>query len=96
VAPLSVDAAEVINRQPRSGRFVFPAKFKADVPWSGYDPRKRQLDKLSGVEDWVIHDIRRTARTLLAKLNIREDVAERVIAHAPPGRGWVAALHVVP
>jgi integrase len=41
-------------------------------------------DELSGVTGWVIHDLRRTARSLMARAGIRPDVAERVLGHAFP------------
>jgi hypothetical protein len=32
--------------------------------------RKAKLDKLSGVTDWVIHDLRRTARSLMSRAGV--------------------------
>ena len=34
---------------------------------------------------WTLHDLRRTARTLLSRANVRPDVAERVLGHVQPG-----------
>ena len=34
---------------------------------------------------WTLHDLRRTARTLLSRANVRPDVAERVLGHIQPG-----------
>jgi integrase len=31
---------------------------------------------------WVIHDLRRTARSLMARAGVRPDLAERVMGHA--------------
>jgi integrase len=37
------------------------------------------------IADWRLHDLRRTARTLLSRAGVPADIAERVIGHAMPG-----------
>lgn len=44
--------------------------------------KKRWLDELSGVNGYVLHDIRRSCRTFWAKLGILDQVAERLLAHS--------------
>jgi integrase len=34
---------------------------------------------------WTLHDLRRTARLLMAEAGVAENVAERVLGHALPG-----------
>ena len=34
---------------------------------------------------WVLHDLRRTARSLMARAGVRPDIAERVIGHTIRG-----------
>jgi len=34
---------------------------------------------------WTLHDLRRTARSLMAKAGVADNVAERVLGHAIPG-----------
>jgi integrase len=43
----------------------------------------REARKLLKIKDWRPHDLRRTARTFMAKLGVREEVAERVLGHGP-------------
>jgi integrase len=45
----------------------------------GDDPKKVQLPA------WVNHDVRRTVRTRLSRLNISEEVREAILAHVRPG-----------
>jgi integrase len=45
---------------------------------------KARLDRESGIEDWRLHDLRRTVRSGLAELGISYEIAERVIGHAMP------------
>src|SRR5262249_23227459 len=42
----------------------------------------RQIRKASGVHGWTIHDLRRTARTLMSRAHIATEVAELVLGHA--------------
>jgi hypothetical protein len=55
---------------------------------------KRALDKRLkaelernglALEPWVIHDLRRTARSLMSRAKVPRDHAERVLGHAMPG-----------
>ena len=37
------------------------------------------------MENWTLHDLRRTARTLLARAGVRDDIAERCLGHVIKG-----------
>ena len=54
--------------------------------YSNVQKPKAMLDKAALVTSWTWHDLRRTARTGLSRLGIREDIAARVIGHAVGGR----------
>jgi integrase len=51
---------------------------------------KRQLDEASGVENWRLHDLRRTVRTGLSMIGIRREVAERAINHIGSASGLIS------
>ena len=38
---------------------------------NGHSKNKARLDRVSGVTDWVVHDLRRTARSLLSRAGVR-------------------------
>ena len=42
---------------------------------------------------WVIHDLRRTARSLMSRAGVRPDIAERVLGHAIAGVEGVYDRH---
>lgn len=42
-------------------------------------------DSVEPLAPWTIHDLRRTARSLMARAGVRPDVAERVMGHAIQG-----------
>ncbi len=46
---------------------------------------RRKLKELSGIEDWTAHDLRRTARTIMSRLNIKQHIRERVLNHSQGG-----------
>ena len=55
-----------------------------------HSKNKARLDKASGVTGWVVHDLRRTGRSLLSRARVRPDIAERTLGHIQPG---VAAVY---
>jgi integrase len=50
--------------------FLFPARTPTDTPFNGWSKSKAALDKISGVRDWTLHDLRRTFATRLAEMGI--------------------------
>ncbi len=66
-------AREGIEALPRVGaepKYVFTMTGKTAI--SGYSKAKAAIDRRmgGGIEAWVFHDLRRTAATGMAKLNI--------------------------
>jgi integrase len=49
--------------------------------------------KLEPIPNWTLHDLRRTARSLMARAGVRPDVAERVMGHAIEGVEGVYDRH---
>ena len=62
-------------------------------PLGGFGQRKTRFDARCGVKDWVIHDLRRTARSLLSRAGVPVDHAERCLGHAIPGIRGVYDKH---
>jgi integrase len=82
VRPLSAAALEAIAKAPRiSDEFVFSTGKRA---LNGFSRFKRTLQAASGTGGWTLHDLRRTARSLLARAGVRSEVAERCLGHALP------------
>lgn len=54
---------------------------------------RKKLKELSGVEDWTAHDLRRTARTIMSRLKIKQHIRERVLNHAQGGVQGVYDQH---
>ena len=55
--------------------------------FNSWSQRKAELSKKlpSDMPHWTVHDLRPTARSLLARVGVNRDVAEHLIGHAIPG-----------
>jgi integrase len=51
------------------------------TPISGFSKFKMSLDEARGVKDWPLHDLRRSARSLMSRAGVSADIAERCLAH---------------
>lgn len=91
--PLSQAAKDVLSQLPRIAGS--PLVFTTDGvrPLGGFGQRKTRFDARCGVKDWVIHDLRRTARSLLSRAGVPVDHAERCLGHAIPGIRGVYDKH---
>jgi integrase len=49
---------------------------------SGFSKVKVRLDKICGVQGWVLHDLRRTTATKLAELKVPPHVTEKILNHS--------------
>src|SRR6478752_4088674 len=54
---------------------------------------KAMLDAACGVTGWTLHDLRRSARTLLSRAGVAPDIAERCLGHAIGGVRGVYDRH---
>ena len=81
--PLSGAARKLVKGLPKIGRHVFT--FNGRKPLGGFVLPKARLDAASGVKGWTLHDLRRTARSLLSRAGIAPDVAEMCLGHVLTG-----------
>jgi integrase len=85
---------EIIAQQPRivGNPYVFAGR--GSGPFVSFSDRKAELDaKLEGMAPWVLHDLRRTARSLMSRAGVLPHVSERVLGHAIPGVEGVYDRH---
>jgi integrase len=87
--PLSGAALAIVNSQPRTGDFVF----NGHRPLVAFTLLKAKLDTASGTSGWVLHDIRRTARSLMSRAGVSSDIAELCLGHVLPGIRQVYDRH---
>jgi integrase len=91
---LPAEAIEIINSQPRlaGNPYVFAGGGDGARGFN-FSRAKRDFDKKCGVKDWVLHDLRRTARSLMSRLEIPSEHAERVLGHVVGGVEGVYDRH---
>jgi integrase len=54
-------------------------------PFTAFSRGKKKFDAECGVGDWTLHDLRRTARSLMSRAGVPVDHAERCLGHAIAG-----------
>jgi integrase len=87
-------AVEIIRAQPRIGDNPYVFAGREEGHFNGVSKAKRAFDaKLPAMPPWVIHDLRRTARSLMARAGVRPDIAQRVMGHAIAGLEGVYDRH---
>ena len=98
--PLSKAALAVIAAQPTIDGSDYVFSSRAKTPFSGFSKSKAALDgavlaamqkrakkgaKVESIPNWTLHDLRRTAKTLMARAGVRPDISERVLGHVIAG-----------
>ena len=103
--PLSEPARDLIGDRPKDAAaqpFVFSTSC-GQLPLSPQGDTKRILDKhiakirksagREPMSHWTLHDLRRTARSLMSRAGVEADHAERAIGHAIAGVRAVYGHH---
>jgi integrase len=95
VVPLSASARTIVDGMPQFGRYVFtmngrgPIKgfstFKAAFDAMVLAELRKQDPEAKPLPNWTIHDLRRTARSLMSRAGVNTDIAERCLAHVMGG-----------
>jgi integrase len=80
VRPLSKAALALLPAP--NGKWVFG---NAVRPLTVFGKPKAALDEASGVTAWTLHDLRRTARSLMSRAGVPSDHAERCLGHVIGG-----------
>jgi integrase len=91
--PLSVAALQVLEQIPRIHGCPFVFSTDGRSPISGFSVFKLRFDAACGVKDWRLHDLRRTARSLLSRAGVTPDTAERCLGHKITGIRGVYDQH---
>ncbi|MEJ0070037.1 MAG: tyrosine-type recombinase/integrase [Pseudomonadota bacterium] len=69
----------------RSGRSPFGGWSKCKAELDGKIAEQRKAEGREPMPPWVLHDLRRTARSLMSQAGVLSDIAERVLGHVLPG-----------
>jgi integrase len=89
VVPLSAMALEML---PSHSEVTFTTD--GVKPLGGFGYFKRMFDQAVPLsKPWTLHDLRRTARSLMSRAGVSADIAERCLAHAIGGVRGVYDRH---
>ena len=80
----------ILGALPRTSDLVFHTNGNA---FTQFARLKRHHDDRSGVQDWVIHDLRRTAVSGMARLGVEPHVADKILNHQSGTISGVAAVY---
>jgi integrase len=91
--PMSRQVVSIVEGLPRvtSSPFVFSANAKG--PINNWSFSKGLIDEASGVSDWVLHDLRRTCASGLARLGVSLPVIEKILNHAGGSFAGVVSIY---
>jgi integrase len=89
VRPLSHQTQAILQALPKAGKFVW----MGTNPMTSFSAYKAAFDKASGVKGWRLHDLRRTARSLMSRAGVPTDHAERCLGHVIGGVRGVYDRH---
>jgi integrase len=95
IVPLSPASKAIIDGMPQLGRYVFTTggrtpitgftKFKAKLDAAALTVLRKQNSEAEPLPRWTLHDLRRTARSLMSRAGINTDIAERCLGHVIRG-----------
>jgi integrase len=91
VVPLSQTAQAVLAKLPSEG-FVFSTTGGVK-PITAFWKFKEDFDKAVPLPRWTLHDLRRTARSLMSRVGVPTDHAERCLGHVIGGVRGVYDRH---
>lgn len=98
VVPLSRVVLDIIDAQQGAFDHVFASR--KETPFSAWAKPKLQFDAaVTKTNDgkplprWILHDLRRTAKTLMVRAGVRPDISERVLGHVIAGVEGVYDRH---
>ncbi len=91
IVHLCEQSMTVLERAGIGGPLVFSTR--GAKPFQEFSRAKRQLDELSGVTRWRLHDLRRTCVSGMARLGIAPHVADKILNHQAGTISGVAAVY---
>jgi integrase len=85
VRPLSGAALAVLAKLPAIGEGELIFTTDGERRFSTFGRAKAALDKACGVTGWTLHDLRRTARSLMSRCGVPDRHAEECLGHVVGG-----------
>lgn|SRR5262249_28574518 len=91
IVHLSDASIAILKQTPNRGRYTFSDS--GTNSFQGFSRAKRELDKLSGVKSWCLHDLRRTCVSGMARFGVAPHVADKILNHQGGTISGIAAVY---
>jgi len=88
---ISCPALAILERLPMTNSFLLSSN--AAASFQNFSAYKRELDALSGVIGWRLHDLRRTCVSGMARLGVAPHIADKILNHQTGTISGVAAVY---
>ncbi|MEM7222904.1 MAG: integrase arm-type DNA-binding domain-containing protein [Pseudomonadota bacterium] len=93
IVPLSDEVVDILEALPRfDGPYAFTTT-GGETSYANLVKPKRSIDKASGVSNWTLHDLRRTAATGMGALGIPGETIARVLNHSERAIAGITARY---
>jgi integrase len=89
--PLSRQARAILERQPRRRDLVFGVGAGGFTNWS--DGKAALDERVKLKAKWRLHDLRRTAATMMAELGVLPHIIEAILNHVSGHKSGVAGIY---
>lgn len=86
-------AFDIIKAQAKVKDHPYVFAGRGKKPIGSFSQQKREMVERVSVEPWTVHDLRRTARSLMSRAGVRPDHAERTLGHVIAGVGGTYDRH---
>ena len=90
---LSDPSVAILKRVKKEKKEPFVFSVYGTRPFQGFSEAKRELNKICGVKDWRLHDLRRTCVSGMARLGVPPHVADKILNHQGGTISGVAAVY---
>ena len=93
VVPISPLMMSVLREAPGKDGFVFPAPLNQKLPLRAFGRQTNELRKQAKVSGFRLHDIRRTAASIMGKIDVAPHVIEAILNHKSGIISGIAAIY---
>ena len=91
--PIGATTQKIIKSIGVNTDLLFPARGKPEQPYNGWSKAKREFDEPLKISPYILHDLRRTYSSNLAKLGVPIHVTEKLLNHVSGTISGVAAVY---
>jgi integrase len=90
---LSHQSVAILKRVKKEKKAPFVFSVYGTKPFQDFSNAKRELNRICGVKDWRLHDLRRTCVSGMARLGVPPHVADKILNHQGGTISGVAAVY---